>query len=208
MSFPVSLEVLALFCLTELAFSASPGPAVFLVVSRAMRDGASSAVAAVLGVLIGNLIYFALSATAVGAILFALREWFFVAQWGGAAYLLWLAAKMFLGAGDSDSDSPHTPSRVRGAFRESLILTLANPKVIVFFIAFLPLFLNPEKPAAPQILVLAAASFLVELLVLTVYAAAARKSALMLGKKFEKHLARGGAILLCAAAVSLLLISD
>ena len=77
MSFPVSLEVLLLFCLTELAFSASPGPAVFVVVSRAMREGMPSATASALGVLAGNLLYFGLSATAAGAVLFALREWFF-----------------------------------------------------------------------------------------------------------------------------------
>ena len=206
MSFPVSLEILALFCLTELAFSASPGPAVFLVVSRAMRDGAPAAVASIFGVLVGNMIYFALSATAVGAVLFALREQFFVVQWCGAAYLLLLAARMFFGGGDPQS-APNARPAVGGAFRESLLLTLANPKVIVFFIAFLPLFLDPQKSPAAQIVVLAAASFLVEALVLLAYAAAARQSALILGKKFEKALSRGGALLLCAAAASLLLIS-
>ena len=195
-----------MFCLTELAFSASPGPAVFVVVSRAMRDGMPAAAASALGVLTGNLLYFALSATAVGAILFALREWFFVAQWLGAAYLLWLAARMFWGAGGSArGENPRPP--VGGAFRESLLLQLANPKTIVFFIAFLPLFLDAEKPAAGQILVLAAASFLVESAVLLAYALAARKSALLLGARFERALSRGGALLLCAAALSLLLIS-
>ena len=206
MTLPVSWEVLALFCVTELAFSASPGPAVFLVVSRAIRDGMPSAAAAALGVLVGNLAYFAVSATAVGAVLFALREWFFVAQWGGAAYLAWLAAKSFRGERETaQRDAPRLAAK--NAFRESFLVQLANPKTIIFFIAFLPLFLNPEKPAAGQILVLAAASFLVEAAVLCAYAAAARKSALILGAKFEKALSRVSAVLLCGAAVSLLLIS-
>ena len=206
MSFPVSLEVLLLFCLTELAFSASPGPAVFVVVSRAMREGMPSATASALGVLAGNLLYFGLSATAAGAVLFALREWFFAAQWCGAAYLLWLAARMFRGGGESvRRENPRAPTG--GAFRESLFLQLANPKTIIFFIAFLPLFLDAGRPAAGQILVLAAASFLVESLVLLVYAMAARRSVLLLGGRFEKALSRGGALLLCAAALSLLFIS-
>ena len=149
MTLPVSWEVLALFCVTELAFSASPGPAVFLVVSRAIRDGMPSAAAAALGVLVGNLVYFAVSATAVGAVLFALREWFFVAQWGGAAYLAWLAAKSFRGERETaQRDAPRLAAK--NAFRESFLVQLANPKTIIFFIAFLPLFLNPEKPAAGQ----------------------------------------------------------
>ena len=208
MQFPVSLEILALFCVTELAFSASPGPAFFLVVSRALRGGMFSAAASAAGVLVGNLFYFAVSATAVGVILFSLREWFFVAQWFGAAYLLWLAARIFRSP-ESAGGVGAERSRVamRAAFRESFVMQLANPKTIVFFIAFLPLFLDPAKSAAAQIAVLACASFLVEAAVLFAYSLAARRSALILGAKFERTLSRASALLLCAAALSLLFIA-
>lgn len=195
--FPVEPGILLLFCLTELAFSASPGVAVFMVVSRAMSGGMAAAMASAAGVLCGNLLYFALSATVVGAFLFALREWFFVAQWCGAAYLLYLASAMFFGGQKSE----RRVSRGK-AFGESFAAQLANPKTIVFFIAFLPLFINPEKSAAAQIAVLAAASFAVELCVLFCYAFAAQKFAAVPGIR-SQNAAKIGALLLCCAAASL-----
>ena len=195
---PVAPEILALFCLTELAFSASPGPAVLMVVSRAISGGMAAAMAVAAGVLCGNLLYFALSATAIGAFLFALREWFFVVQWCGAAYLVYLAGGMFFGKGGEKT------SRAK-AFGESLTAQLANPKTIIFFIAFLPLFINPAKPAGIQVAVLAAASFLVELCVLFCYALAAKRFAAAAHN--GNIAAKAGAILLLCAAASLAFIA-
>ena len=200
MTFPVSWEILALFCVTELAFSASPGTAVLMVVSRAASGGIRAAMATTFGVLCGNLIYFAVSASAIGAFLFALREWFFAVQWCGAAYLLYLAARAFFG-----HQGGKRTSRA-AAFSESLFVQLANPKTIIFFIAFLPIFIDPSESPAAQIAVLAAASFIVELLVLCGYAYAAAKFAQIPGARSQKIMTKISAVLLCVAAASLALI--
>ncbi|MGU9951547.1 MAG: LysE family translocator [Gammaproteobacteria bacterium WSBS_2016_MAG_OTU1] len=199
--FFVAPEVLVLFCLTELAFSASPGPAVLMVVSRVVSGGIPAAMAVAFGVLCGNLFYFALSATAIGAFLFALREWFFVVQWCGAFYLFYLAGVMFFGSGGGGQ-----VSRAK-AFGESLAAQLANPKTIIFFIAFLPLFINPSQDVGAQIAVLAAASFAVEFCVLSCYAFAAKKFIAIPGARARGIAEKIGALLLCAAAVSLAFIT-
>lgn len=203
MTFPVALETLALFCLAELAFSVSPGTIVMIVVARAMYSGMRPAIAAALGALLGNLLFFVISATAVGALFATLREWFFVAQWIGAAYLFALAGMLFFSKPQTDS---HLSIGTGNAFWQGFGLQMANPKTILFFIAFLPLFVNIERPLGTQIAVLAVASFLVEFAVLFAYAKVANASAQMMGSRFQGHMHRIAALLLVAAAASLLLL--
>ena len=202
-SFPVAPGTLALFCLAELAFSVSPGTIVMVVVARAMYSGMRAAIATALGALLGNLLFFVVSATAVGALFAALREWFFIAQWSGAAYLFALAGMLFFGKAQSGA-RPHVGAG--GAFWQGFALQMANPKTILFFIAFLPLFVEVDKPLAGQIAVLAAASFLVEFAVLFAYAKLAHASARMTGERFQVHIHKVAALLLVAAAASLLLL--
>lgn len=198
----IDWRLLALFCLTELVFSASPGPAVLLVAARAYQGGFRAALAAIFGVLCGNLIYFGLSATALGALLFAAGDYFFIAQWCGAAYLAYLATMRLLRGNQAAAAIP----RSGAAFRDSVIMQLANPKTIVFFVAFLPLFIDSQKPLAPQVAVLAAASFAVEFAVLCGYARLAGRAAAIVRRRVGKAFSAAGAVLLYAAAVALLLI--
>ena len=203
--FPVAPETLLLFCLTELAFSLSPGVIVMLVAARAINGGMRPAMAAAFGGLFGNLLFFAASATAVGALLLSLREWFFIAQWFGAGYLFVMATMLFFGTA---RQVVQPPVKVGNAFWQGLALQLANPKTILFFIAFLPLFVDADKPAGSQMIVLAAASFVVEFFVLFVYAKIATISAQLTAPRFRKHLHRTAALILITAAISLLLLQD
>ena len=93
----VSLEVWALFVVTESILCLTPGPAVLLVVAQALGRGAAASVWATLGILTGNALYFALSATGVGALLLASYELFALVRWLGAAYLIWLGVRALLG---------------------------------------------------------------------------------------------------------------
>ena len=95
--------------------------------------------------------------------------------------------------------------RLKFAFCQGLALQLANPKTILFFIAFLPLFVDADKPAGSQT---ATASFVVEFFVLFVYAKIATISAQLTAPRFRKHLHRTAALILITAAISLLLLQD
>src|SRR5689334_18092311 len=90
----MSLKLLALFALTELLLSLTPGPAVLLVISQGMRRGLSSSIMSALGILTGNAVYFALSAVGLGVLLKASAPLFEVIRWAGVAYLIFTGSRI------------------------------------------------------------------------------------------------------------------
>ena len=201
----MSIETWLLFATTETILCLSPGPAVLLVLSVSLTRGWSPGLQASAGILVANTLYFLLSATSLGAILLASWEAFFLIKWAGAAYLIWLGLTMVVarGKGDIDTATPPTPMRTgRRTWLHGMITQGANPKALVFFTAFLPQFVNPAEPLAPQIAILAATSILIEFGVLASYAAlASRVSHFAQRPRFASVFHRvGGAMLIGAGA--------
>jgi homoserine/homoserine lactone efflux protein len=162
-----------LFLFMETALSLSPGPAVFYVVSQGVRGAWRRTLPAAAGILSANGIYFALSATSLGAIIAASAEFFTVAKWVGAAYLIYLGIKALRSAGSMHSvalaDRAAGEGGLRGVYLGALTLQLANPKALLFFLALLPQFIDPAIPVVPQMLILAATSMLPEFCILAGY---------------------------------------
>lgn len=113
----VNWDTYWLFVLTELALSASPGPAVMLVIAYGLAHGARRALFVAAGVLSANALYFAVSATALGAILIASRGFFVTVKWLGAAYLVYIGASALRGR-----SSPITVSSASAQRRRTLYL--------------------------------------------------------------------------------------
>jgi threonine/homoserine/homoserine lactone efflux protein len=160
-----------LYVLTEAALSLSPGPAVMLVIAYGLTQGARRSVPATLGILSANALYFALSATSLGAVIAASPAFFTVVKWLGAAYLVYVALSAIFG-----KPSPLTVSDPgsRGGSRWSiylagLTLQLANPKTLIFFVAILPQFVDPRLPVGAQMVWLAAGSVIPEFFILGGY---------------------------------------
>src|SRR5580704_9362210 len=107
----MTLKSWLLFLVMETALSLSPGPAVFYVVSQGVRGGLRRTLPAAAGILSANAIYFALSATSLGALIATSGRFFMVAKWLGAAYLIYLGIKSLIeaGAGKTVSLSGGTP---------------------------------------------------------------------------------------------------
>lgn len=163
-----------LFLVMETALSLSPGPAVFYVVSQGARGALRRTLPAVAGIISANAIYFALSATSLGAIIAASARFFTIAKWVGAAYLIYLGVKALRSAGATHavslSDAPATePGDRRRVYLGALTLQLANPKALLFFLALLPQFIDPSRAVVPQMLILAATSMLPEFCILSSY---------------------------------------
>jgi homoserine/homoserine lactone efflux protein len=170
----MSFKTWLLFLAMETALSLSPGPAVFYVVSQGVRGALRRTLPAAAGILSANGIYFALSATSLGAIIAASARFFTIAKWVGAAYLIYLGMKALRSAGSMHSvalggQSTGDDGDRRGVYLGALTLQLANPKALLFFLALLPQFIDPSVPVVPQMLILAATSMLPELCILTGY---------------------------------------
>ena len=169
----VTLERWGLFVITETALCLTPGPAVLFVLSRALSRGRAASAGAAVGILGANIVYFALSATGLGAVLLASYELFSLVRWLGAAYLVWLGARAFIGRTPPRSAAGPHESATRRSWLNGFVLQAANPKALLFFVALLPQFIDPAGNIATQVLVLGSTSVAIELLVLLAYGAAA-----------------------------------
>ena len=137
----MTLKTWLLFLVMETALSLSPGPAVFYVVSQGVRGAMRRTLPAAGGILTANGIYFALSATSLGAIIAASARFFAIAKWLGAAYLVYLGIRALRSAGMSQSVvlQPGSGAQLnpRRVYMGALTLQLANPKALLFFLALL-----------------------------------------------------------------------
>ena len=166
-----------LFVLTEVALSLSPGPAVLLVVAYGIATGWRKSLFATLGILTANVIYFAISATGLGALIVASHTLFTVVKWLGVAYLAYLGLSAILGRPSPITASQLNHKNASGwkIWLSGLTLQLANPKALIFFIAILPQFVNPAGNVPLQIIWLAAGSVIPEFFILLGYAVLAGK---------------------------------
>jgi threonine/homoserine/homoserine lactone efflux protein len=152
---PLLIEphLLIAFTAASLVLLAVPGPTIVMVVSQALAHGHRVAFASVIGVGLGDLAAASLSLLGVGTLLAASATAFTVIKLLGAAYLIWIGISMWR--------SPATPLKLNKVsiggtdqsmtvFRDAFLVTLFNPKGIVFFVAFVPQFITHDHAFAPQ----------------------------------------------------------
>ena len=202
----MTLETWALFAVTEAALSFTPGPAVLLVLSQGLTRGTSRSVYASLGILTGNAFYFALSATGLGAVLLASYELFSAIRWIGAGYLVWLGIAAFFGkSAVLTVGAVAQVSRTR-TFLNGVVLQVANPKALVFFVALLPQFIDPHGSVIAQVAILGVTSVIIEFFVLLAYGAlAGRLTAVAARPRFQTLANRVAGTMLVTAGVSVAL---
>lgn len=170
------------------------------VVSQALARGARFGLWAAVGVLLGNALYFGLSATGVLALLVRWYAVFFWIKWAGAAYLVWLGIQSWRKASGPIDVAP--PGPVAHAAARGLAVQVSNPKTPLFFGALLPHFLNPEGPLALQIAILGVTSIAIEFGVLASYSFAGSRAARLAGTpRYRTWVERvGGSLLIRADA--------
>jgi threonine/homoserine/homoserine lactone efflux protein len=145
-----------LFVVAALALLLVPGPAVGYVVARSVEGGRSAGLVSVLGVELGTLVHVAFAAAGLSAILASSATAFSVVKWLGVAYLIWLGLQRLLARDESGDVPPDVrPEPLARVFGQSVLVQVLNPKVALFFLAFLPQFVDPSRGAAwTQIVVL------------------------------------------------------
>jgi threonine/homoserine/homoserine lactone efflux protein len=144
-----------LFAAASLAFLAIPGPSVFYIVTRSLAQGRRAGVTSMLGVQAGGLVHVVAAAVGVSAIIASSATAFTIVKYAGAAYLVFLGLRKLLARNDEPLDLALTPASGRRLFWQGAVVNILNPKTALFFLAFLPQFVNPSAGAvAPQMLVL------------------------------------------------------
>ncbi|WP_109463828.1 LysE family translocator [Albibacillus kandeliae] len=152
------LDLWLAFVAATTALLLIPGPTVLLVLSYALSKGRSVAVASALGVSLGDFLAMSASLLGLGALVMTSAMLFAALKWVGAAYLVWLGIKLLRSA-PSEGLEARTANRdvtASGVFRHAAVVTALNPKSIAFFIAFVPQFVRPDAPLAPQFAILIA----------------------------------------------------
>jgi threonine/homoserine/homoserine lactone efflux protein len=132
---------------------AVPGPTIMLVVSYSLAEGKRAAASMVAGVGLGDLTAMTMSMAGLGAVMTASAELFTALKWVGGVYLVYLGVKLWRAKPTLEEALPLARSR-QAMLVHAWLVTALNPKGIVFFVAFLPQFLDPARPATPQMVVL------------------------------------------------------
>jgi threonine/homoserine/homoserine lactone efflux protein len=146
------LEHWAPFALATLAFACMPGPAILYMTAQTLSHGHRAGLMAVLGVHLGCYVHIAAAAIGLAAILTHAPMVYAGIRFAGAIYLIWLGASMFLGRGKTTEGSSAQPD----VFRQSIVVEILNPKTALFFLTFLPQFVDPgaAMPIWMQFLIL------------------------------------------------------
>jgi threonine/homoserine/homoserine lactone efflux protein len=176
---------IALFVAASLAVIVAPGPDNIYVLTRGVAQGREVALASAWGMCSGLLFHTTLAAVGLSAILARSAAAFSVVKYAGAAYLIYLGVRALLSKEEFASPEAEAPAaRLRGFFLRGLTMNLLNPKVAVFFLAFLPQFARPETDGAALRLV--ALGLVFALLSVVVFSAIALFSGI-LGDRLSKN---------------------
>jgi threonine/homoserine/homoserine lactone efflux protein len=132
----------ATFVVTVIVFLLVPGPGNLALITSTSKGGIKGGLAATLGVILGDQVLMWSAVAGVAALLSAYPEAFHAVQWLGAAYLAWLGAKMLLA---KPGAAPVLHIKPHHFLRQAMMITLLNPKAILFYMAFFPLFVDPTR---------------------------------------------------------------
>jgi threonine/homoserine/homoserine lactone efflux protein len=165
----MSLDLFLGFVAATILLVITPGPTVTLVVSYALAQGRRSGFATVAGVALGDLTAMTLSVLGLGALLAASATLFTIVKWAGAAYLVYLGVRLWRADPDGETAAIERRSP-RAMLAHAFAVTALNPKSIVFFVAFLPQFVDASAPVVPQLVLLVATFVTIATLNAGVYA--------------------------------------
>ena len=130
------------FVVAIVVFLLIPGPGNLALITSTGKGGIAGGLGATFGIIAGDQMLLWAAVAGVSAIMAAYPTAFHIVQWVGAVYLAWLGIKMLL---VKPGDAPILQIKPRHYFRQALFITLLNPKAIVFYMAFFPLFVDPAK---------------------------------------------------------------
>lgn len=152
-----SWELLIAFAVATAIFAYMPGPAMLYTAAQTLARGRRGGLMAVIGIHVGCYVHVLAAVFGLAALMKLVPELYVVLKLAGALFLIWLGISMFRAPGAAGPEVPLIPTRSpRRAFVDSMLVEILNPKTAIFFVAFLPQFVDPSAamPVWAQLLVL------------------------------------------------------
>ena len=172
----MSLQVYLAFVAACIALALLPGPVVTLVIANGLRHGTRAAVTNIAGVQTGLAILIGIVAVGLTSLMATMGYWFDWVRFAGAAYLVWLGVKLIRAPVEGlTADAPPPPPR-GGFFLQGFFVALSNPKLLVFFGAFIPQFMDMDKDHFSQVALLGITFMVIAGLTDAVYALVAGRA--------------------------------
>ncbi|MBV9879656.1 MAG: LysE family translocator [Gemmatirosa sp.] len=142
------LRTLLLFLAAGLALNVTPGPDMLYVAARSTGEGRRAGIVSALGIGAGTLVHIAALALGLSALLRTVPAAYDAVRYAGAAYLVWLGLRALLRRGARRDAAAVPPASLGRIFRQGVVTNVLNPKVALFFLAFLPQFVDPSRGSA------------------------------------------------------------
>jgi leucine efflux protein len=136
------------FIMAVVVFQVIPGAGTLTILNATARNGVGAGLAAVMGTIAGDVVFMVAAVAGIAAVMHTYPLLFRAVQWFGAAYLCWLGIRLLCARITSDSSEPQSRKTPWIYFRQAFAVSLTNPKVILFFVAFFPLFLGAHAPVS------------------------------------------------------------
>lgn len=143
----LGIHDIAIFLATAILLNLTPGQDTFYIIGRSISGGRSAGIASALGIGAGSIIHTCFAALGLSALLAASASAFFVVKLIGAVYLIYLGIKLMLKRGTTSVTSTRSGSTFASIFWQGLVTNLLNPKVALFFLAFMPQFITVDSPS-------------------------------------------------------------
>ena len=204
----MSMELWLAFIAASAILLVIPGPTILAVISYSLTHGRRANAALVAAVALGDSTALILSLLGLGALLATSAFWFTIVKWVGGLYLLFLGIRLFRsGVAVNAAAAPVTASGSLGRlFANTYVVTALNPKGMIFFVAFLPQFINPRVDVGTQLWILAVTLVVMATINATLYALFAASAARLLSSpRAQRRFRFAGGSLLSAAGVWALL---
>lgn len=203
----MTFELWLAFVIASVILVTIPGPTTLTIVSYSLTHGARARIPLVAATTLGDISLLALSMIGLGTLLATSAFWFSVVKWIGGLYLLYLGLSLFFNKASLAANKiQSSKGSFRKLFANAFVVTALNPKGIIFFVAFLPQFMNPEANTLQQLWILAVTFIMISMVNSTLYAVFASSASKRLSSsKMQKRFNRLGGSLLASAGIWVLL---
>ena len=200
----MSLSVYFTFLLACIVVVIVPGPTVTLIVANSLRHGRRAGMLNVAGTQLGLVLTVGIVLLGLASLIAAMGAWFIWLRLVGAAYLIWLGCKLLMASGEiAAGTAPCTPRA--GFFVQGLAVALSNPKTLLFFGAFFPQFMDPNRDFTLQVLIMGATAMAVAAISDSAYALLASRAGAALSRQRVRLMTRASGGMLIGGGVWLAL---